>query len=324
MQTFDSLLAKVNKALKAERFDKEPGDLYESISYTLSLGGKRIRPVLVLLACDLFNGDIGEALNAAVAVEVFHNFTLIHDDIMDKAPIRRGKETVYKKWNPNVAILAGDTMYAKAIEYLLRLDDRHLKLVLEVFTQTAIDVCEGQQFDMNYEKSEKVSIDDYIKMICLKTAALIGASLKIGAFIADAEGTDADHLQEFGRNLGIAFQLKDDLLDVFGDEKKFGKKTGNDIVTNKKTFLYLKAFEKAKGMVRDRLVYYFVNATLDPEAKIAEVKELYTRLGIKEDTEKAMEKYYKLALFHLNAIKIPEKRKTELNNLADKLMVREM
>jgi geranylgeranyl diphosphate synthase, type II len=323
MQPFDSLLTKVNKALKAEHFDMEPRELYESIAYTLALGGKRIRPVMVLMACDLFKGNIAKALNAAIAIEVFHNFTLIHDDIMDKAPIRRGKESVYKKWDTNVAILAGDTMQAKAVEYLLRLDDVHLKPVLGVFTSMAIDVCEGQQFDMNYENAEKVSIDDYISMIRLKTAALIGASLRIGAIIANAEEKDALHIEEFGRNLGVAFQLKDDLLDVFGDEKKFGKKTGNDIATNKKTFLYLKAFEQAKGQMHSRLLYYFVNATLDPDAKIAAVKDIYIKLKIKESAEKAMDKYYKEALKHLDAVKADPERKTELRKLADKLMVRE-
>lgn len=323
MHHIDSLLEKVNKALKAEHFDMSPKELYEPISYTLDLGGKRIRPVLVLMACDLFGETPDIAINAAIGVEMFHNFTLVHDDIMDKAPIRRGKETVYKKWNTNIAILSGDTMFAKAYEYFLRLDDCHLKPVLKVFTQTGIDVCEGQQLDMNFESSEKVCIADYISMIRLKTASLTGASLKIGAIISNASEHDAKHLQDFGQNLGIAFQLKDDLLDVFGDEKKFGKKTGNDIATNKKTFLYLKAFELAKGKAHDRLLYYFVNATLDSEAKISAVKDIYTKLDLKAHTEKEMDGYYREALSHLDAIKVNKERKTELKALADKLMVRE-
>lgn len=323
MQSIDVLLKKVNQALEAERFDQQPKELYEPIAYTLTLGGKRIRPVLVLMACDLFGQKCETAIPAALGIEVFHNFTLLHDDIMDKAPLRRGHETVHQKWNTNIAILSGDTMFAKAYEYFLRLEPPHLKPVLQLFTQTAIDVCEGQQWDMNFESKEKVSIADYLSMIRLKTAALTGASLKIGAIISGADPKDADHLQAFGQNLGIAFQLKDDLLDVFGDEKKFGKKTGNDIATNKKTFLYLKAFELANGFTHDRLLYYFVNATLDGESKITAVKELYTKLNIKEATETEMEFYYKEAIKNLDAIKVKPENKVELKALADKLMTRE-
>jgi geranylgeranyl diphosphate synthase, type II len=323
MRSFDFLLSNFNKALRAEKIDSEPKELYESIAYTLGLGGKRIRPVLVLMACDLFKGNIKEAVHAALAVEVFHNFTLVHDDIMDKAPIRRGKQSVYKKWDTNVAILAGDTMFAKSVQYLLRLEPEHLKPVLEIFSQAAIDVCEGQQFDMNFEQADKVSISNYISMISLKTAALIGASLETGAIIGNASSKDVKHMGLFGINLGLAFQLKDDLLDVFGDEKKFGKKTGNDIATNKKTFLYIKAFEKAKGKTRDRLLYYFMNSTLDPEVKIEEVRNIYTKLKIREDTEKAMYKYYALAQKHLDLVHIDDTSKSELRKLAEKLMIRE-
>ncbi len=323
MQTFDQLLGKVNKALGSERFDMAPKELYEPMSYTLSLGGKRIRPVMLLMACELFGGEISKALRPAVGIEVFHNFTLLHDDIMDKSPIRRGRETVYKKWNTNIAILSGDAMYAKAYEYFLDLDENCLREVLKVFTRAAIDVCEGQQYDMNFESTEKVTIPDYLNMIGLKTAALTGASLRIGALIAGAPEKDAALLCDFGRNLGIAFQLKDDLLDAFGDEKKFGKKSGNDIATNKKTFLYLKAFEKAKGSTRDRLLYYFVNATLDGDTKIDAVKEIYTKLNIREATEKEMDRYYRSAMKSLDAIRVKEERKQEFRTLAGKLMVRE-
>jgi geranylgeranyl diphosphate synthase type II len=323
MHTFDQLLKKVNKAIDAERFDMEPRELYEPICYTLALGGKRIRPVLLLMACDLFSGDLNKAIHAAVGIEVFHNFTLLHDDIMDKSPIRRGKETVYTKWNTNIAILSGDAMYAKAYEYFLDVDQQHLSEVLRVFTRAAIDVCEGQQYDMNFESQEKVTINDYLSMIRLKTAALTGASLRIGAIIAGASEKDAKLLQDFGQNLGIAFQLRDDLLDAFGDEKKFGKKTGNDIATNKKTFLYLKAFAKAKGSLRDRLLYYFVNATLEGETKIEAVKEIYHKLDIKAETEKEMNRFYDLALKSLTAINVKADRKSELKALAEKLMVRE-
>lgn len=323
MQKTDKLLKKVNEALETGRFSHKPDELYKPIVYTMSQGGKRIRPVMVLLACDLFGGNVDKALPAAAGIEVFHNFTLVHDDIMDKAPIRRGKETVYQKWNTNVAILSGDTMFAKAYEYLLELENPKLKDVLKIFTQTAIDVCEGQQWDMNFESQEKVLLTDYIAMIRLKTAALTGTSLKIGALLAGAADEDADHLEAFGQDLGIAFQLQDDLLDVFGDEKKFGKKTGNDIATNKKTYLYLKAFEQAKGFTRDRLTYFFVNATLDPEAKIKAVTEIYTKLHVKAATEKEMDKYYRSAMEHLNAVRVAEERKAELKALAAQLMKRE-
>lgn len=323
MHKTDKLLKLVNQALETGRFNDTPVELYDPIVYTMGLGGKRIRPVMVLLACDLFGGELAKAMPAAVGIEIFHNFTLLHDDIMDKAPIRRGKETVYQKWNTNVAILSGDTMFAKAYEYFLELDSPRLKEVLSVFTQAAIDVCEGQQWDMNFESQEKVSLDDYLSMIRLKTAALTGASLKIGAVLAGADAADATHLEAFGQNLGIAFQLQDDLLDVFGDEKKFGKKTGNDIATNKKTYLYLKAFEQAKGFTRDRLTYFFVNATLDPESKIKAVTEIYTKLHVKAATEKEMDTYYRKALEHLDAVRVAPERKEALRALAAQLMERE-
>lgn len=323
MQPVDELHRRIESAIKDLEFPGDPQALYDAISYTLELGGKRIRPVLVLMGCDLFRGNLDEAMHAAVAAEVFHNFTLVHDDIMDKAPIRRGKESVYKKWDTNVAILAGDTMLARAYGSLQHLDDPHLKPVFKVFTQTAIDVCEGQQYDMDFENRETVTIDEYISMIRLKTAVLLGASLEMGALIADAADRDVENIREFGINLGIAFQLKDDYLDAFGDEKKFGKKTGNDIITNKKTFLYLKAFELATGSDRDRLLYAFVNATLEPEAKVSAVKEIYARLQIREHTEQAMDEYCRLALEKLDAVNADPARKNVLASLADKLMVRE-
>jgi len=205
----------------------------------------------------MFGGDLNDAINPAIGFEVFHNFTLLHDDIMDQSPIRRGKETVYKKWNTNIAILSGDAMFALAYKYLIRTNEKVLPSLLKVFNQTALEVCEGQQFDMNYETTKKISIDDYMKMIRLKTAVLIAGSLKAGAIIGGADSTDADHLFNFGENIGLAFQLKDDLLDVFGDEAVFGKRTGSDIVCNKKTFLYLKAFELAKGETLKQLKELF-------------------------------------------------------------------
>lgn len=228
-------------------FRKEPPELYDPIAYTMNQGGKRLRPLLTLLACDLFGGDIQKALYPALSIEVFHNFTLVHDDIMDRAPLRRGKETVYKKWNSDIAILAGDTMFALAYTYALKTDAEIVPEILTVFSKAAIEVCEGQQYDMNFEQLASVSIDEYIRMIRLKTAVLLGASLEIGAICARADQNDVRKLYQFGIELGIAFQLKDDLLDVYGDTEKFGKLSGGDIATNKKTFLYLKAMELANN-----------------------------------------------------------------------------
>jgi geranylgeranyl diphosphate synthase type II len=301
----------------------EPAELYEPIKYTLSFGGKRIRPVLTLLACDLFGGNIEDAVNSAIALELFHNFTLIHDDIMDKAPLRRGKPTVYKKWNTDIAILSGDTLFAKAYQIAIKTKEEYLKKVLNVLTDVAIDVCEGQQYDMNFETDKDVSIEKYIEMIRLKTAALIGSCLKAGAIIGGANEKDSDNIYKFGENLGIAFQLKDDLLDSYGDETVFGKKEGGDIVSNKKTFLYVKAIEIAADEELKQLNMYFSGYDFDQFEKVKAVKSLYDILSIKSITEKEMTYYYKTALHHLSCINIDESRKSEIKKLADKLMIRE-
>ena len=323
MHSTAELQEKVKKIFSQIDLDAEPQELYEPISYTLGLGGKRIRPLLLLMACDMFGGDLNDALNPAIGFEIFHNFTLLHDDIMDQSPIRRGKETVYKKWNTNIAILSGDAMFALAYKYLIRTNEKVLPSILTVFNQTALEVCEGQQFDMNYETAEHVSIDDYIKMIRLKTAVLLAGSLKAGAIIGGADSEDADHLYSFGENIGLAFQLKDDLLDVFGDEAVFGKRTGSDIVCNKKTFLYLKAFELAKGETLKQLKELFFSAETDNEIKIKEVKNIYSELGVEHFAEEAMDKYHKLALIHLQAIKVGTEQKQALTEFAAQLMKRE-
>ena len=243
MYSILDLQDKFNLLIANQVFKKKPHKLYDPIAYTMSHGGKRLRPLLTLLACDLFSGDVEKALYPALAIEVFHNFTLVHDDIMDKAPLRRGKETVYKKWDSNIAILSGDTMFALAYQYALNTDSNLVPKILSVFSQAAIEVCEGQQFDMDFETSPSVSIDEYLEMIRLKTAVLIAVSLQIGAIIGDASEEEIIEMYNFGNNLGMAFQLKDDLLDVYGEQEKFGKKTGGDIVANKKTYLFLKALE---------------------------------------------------------------------------------
>ena len=280
MHTLPNLQKKIEEGISGITLDKQPTELYKPIDYILGLGGKRLRPALCLLACDMFGGDINEALYPAIGLEIFHNFTLLHDDIMDQAPIRRGKPTVHEKWNPNVAILSGDTMMAISYDFIMKAPDNIRTQVFSIFNQTAIEVCEGQQYDMNFESQKDVSIDDYINMIRLKTAVLLAGSLKIGALIANASQEDADNLYHFGENIGIAFQLKDDLLDVFSDTQKFGKQNGGDIITNKKTFLYLKAFELADGKNFETLYYFFNNDFDNESEKIKGVKEIYERLKI--------------------------------------------
>ncbi len=322
MHTFDFLFNKIQTKLAEEDLDFAPDEIYKPISYTLSLGGKRLRPVLSLMACDLFGGNIEDAIHPAIGIEVFHNFTLLHDDIMDKAPIRRGKPSVYKKWDTNIAILSGDTMFALAYKYICKAKVENLREILDVFNKSAIEVCEGQQFDLNYETQKDVSIKDYIKMVRLKTAVLIGASLKTGASIAGAPKKEAEKIYDFGINLGIAFQLRDDILDIFGDESEFGKKTGGDIITNKKTFLYLKSFELAKGETLLSLTKYFNDKSIDDTTKVKTVKEIYNKLKVRELAEEEINKYSKKAFYHLDNIDIEDNKKLELRSLAEKLMVR--
>jgi len=323
MHTVAFLQNKIKNALDLLKFERKPAELYLPIQFALSQGGKRIRPLLTLMACDMFDGDIEKSLNPAIGLEIFHNFTLLHDDIMDQSPIRRGRETVYKKWNANIALLSGDTMFAIAFEYLIKTDPDYLSDILQVFNQTAIEVCEGQQYDMNFETATVVSITDYMEMIRLKTAVLIAACLKIGALIARTSPANIDNIHLFGLNLGIAFQLQDDVLDVFSDENKFGKRTGNDIATNKKTYLYLKALELAnKEQLRD-LHQYFTVSGLDENDKINKVTEIYNQLGIKEVAENEMKIYYKKAISCLEAIDVEKARKQNFIDFADSLMQRE-
>jgi len=312
----------IKQEFAKQNFFGEPEELYNPIDYALSLGGKRIRPVLTLMACELFDGDINEALAPAMGLEIFHNFTLLHDDVMDKSPIRRGKPTIFKKWNTNTAILSGDAMLIQAYSHITKTHINFLPDVLKIFNKTAIEVCEGQQYDMNYETSENITIEDYFKMIRLKTAVLIAACLKIGAIIGGASKIDAENIYKFGENIGIAFQLKDDLLDAFGDTVKFGKNTGNDIVTNKKTFLFLKAFELAKGDVLDDLKHSFLIKD-ENEKKINKVTEIYKKLNIQEITEKEISYYYQKALTNLSAINVEDNRKKELKNFAENLKKRD-
>jgi geranylgeranyl diphosphate synthase, type II len=324
MHGISELKELVDKQISELVFNSEPRDLYEPITYMLSLDAKRMRPVLVLCGCELFSGNITQALKPALGIEVFHNFTLLHDDIMDNAPLRRSQQTVHTRWNTNVAILSGDTMFVKACQLVMATNNAVMRDVMELFHKTAIEVCEGQQMDMDFESKNDVTIHDYITMITYKTAVLLGCSLETGALIAGANIQDAIHLYEFGKNIGIAFQLKDDILDVFGDDRKFGKVKGGDIVANKKTFLWLKAFELATGKDAELLSTWTTITNFIAEEKIDAIKSIYENLNVPAIAENEMQKYFQIAMNHLDAIKVDDVRKNVLQSFAEKLMVREV
>lgn len=323
MHTLESLQQIIRDSIEKLDFNPKPKELYDPINYILDLGGKRLRPALCLLACDMVDGDIMKAIPPALGIEIFHNFTLLHDDIMDEAPIRRGKPTVHQKWNSNVAILSGDTMMALAYEHIMKAPNEVIQEVFSVFNKTAIEVCEGQQYDMNFETQKVVLISDYIEMIRLKTAVLLAGSLKIGAIIGGVNNEDADNLYLFGENLGIAFQLKDDLLDAFSDEDKFGKKTGGDILTNKKTFLYLKAFELAEGKNYESLQDYFQRDFNDHSEKINGVKKIYKELSVDNAINKEIDIYYNNAMEYLEKVNVLKEKKSELLKFTDQLKQRD-
>ena len=313
----------IDEEIQKRPFNKEPQQLYQPLNYTLGLGGKRIRPALLLLANDLFGGKQALAIDAAIAIEIFHNFTLIHDDIMDNAPIRRGHPTVFKKWNVNTAILSGDVMLVESYKLISTCESVVLPEVLKTFNKMAAEVCEGQQYDMNFETQQNITIDDYLKMIELKTAVLLGASLRIGALIAKAPVTDVNHIYAFGQNIGIAFQLMDDLLDVYGNPEKFGKQVGGDIISNKKTYLLLKAKELAKNELKKELEFCLSSKTLSPENKVNRVKAIYSQLKIKELTMNEMNHFYNTAIAHLDSIEVPNDKKLVFEQFAKGLMQRE-
>ncbi|KAF5038385.1 (2E,6E)-farnesyl diphosphate synthase [anaerobic digester metagenome] len=314
---------KINGALAELPVLGEPAGLYQPIVYALDQGGKRVRPLLTLLANEMFGGAADTAMPAAIAIEIFHNFTLLHDDVIDQAPLRRGKETIYKKWNLNTAILSGDTMFAIAYGRLSQSDPRLLPGLMKVFTDTAIEVCEGQQYDIDFEDSNQITIPAYLNMIRLKTAVLLAASLKIGALSADASPEDCENIYQCGENLGMAFQLQDDLLDAFGETDLFGKKTGGDIVANKKTYLYLKTYEKASVEDKKQLDNWYAQTTNDDDKKIEEVLKLYRKYAAKEETEGLITQYYDLALQRLGAVAVSDERKAPLLELAKNLLKRE-
>lgn len=323
MKTFEEISQIISSEVNQLKWNKKPVKLYEPIGYVLSLGGKRVRPALTLLACNMFADDIMPAVKPALGIEIFHNFTLLHDDIMDRADIRRGKPTVHKKWDDNTAILSGDMMQIIAYQFMTEAPEKYLKQVLDVFSVTAGEICEGQQFDMDFESRSNVSAEEYLEMIRLKTAVLLGCALKCGALIGGASAEDAQNLYDFGINIGLAFQLKDDLLDVYGNEATFGKKIGGDILCNKKTYLLIHALQLAKGEILEELNYWMQKSYQQPEEKIAAVSKIYNLLGVKKICEEKMNFYYERALANLQNVTVSVDKKHEITRLAMQLMYRE-
>jgi len=321
MYTLKELQELINKEISNQKIGREPFTLYDPINYTLESGGKRIRPVLVLLACNLFSDDVSQAILPAIGLEIFHNFTLLHDDIMDHADIRRGNPTVHKKWNENTAILSGDAMFIKAYDYFLDCKSPNFREILKVFNQTALEVCEGQQYDMEFEDRENVSVEEYLRMIELKTSVLLAGALKIGALIGGADEKNANLLYEFGRNIGLAFQLQDDYLDVYGDVEVFGKQIGGDIVANKKTFMLINALQLAKGSDLKELKDLLAN-NIEKEEKVISVTKIYNDLKVKDLAQKEINAYTDKALEYLDHVSVDISNKNELKNLAEKLINR--
>ena len=303
----DEYLKLLESEIRRFRFDSRPSSLYDPIHYIMELGGKRIRPLLTLLAYALYKKNPASIVRYAVAVEAFHNFTLMHDDIMDQAPLRRGKATVHEMWNVNTAILSGDVLLVKVYDRFLELDEKKLKEVLFLFNTAAAGVCEGQQWDMEFESAKTVTEAQYLNMIELKTAVLLGFSLELGAVLADGPSEDKKTLRQFGIDLGIAFQLKDDLLDVYGDKEQFGKQQGGDIISNKRTYLLINAIKKAKGPTAKELTYWLTAKKFDKKKKVQAVTALYDAMGIRALTEKKIQGYLGRAFQRLDKLAVKEK-----------------
>ena len=311
----------INNEILQLNWKREPYGLYEPIEYTLAAGGKRVRPQLAMIACELFGGQVQEIAPAAMALEVFHNFTLLHDDVMDHAEVRRGRPTVHVKWNENTAILSGDQMLIEAYKLLSEVPADKLPTVLQLFNKMATEICEGQQYDVDFESQEHVAIEEYLKMIRLKTAVLLATALKMGSYIAGASTEQQDMLYEFGINIGLAFQIQDDILDVWGNPETFGKAVGGDISCNKKTYVALTAMQLADSTTRKELEQWFTQVLTDNTEKIAAVKTLYEQVGTRTKCEQAVEQYTAQALYLLN--QLPQNPATEqLRQLANKLNTR--
>lgn len=322
MEILKKYNGELQKYLEKAVLQKEPRQLYDPIKYILSLGGKRLRPVLTLMVCDFFGTDFKKSMHAALAVELFHNFSLIHDDIMDNAPLRRGEKTVHEKWDVNTAILSGDAMLILAYRFFENYEPKMFQELAKLFSETALQVCEGQQHDMDFETRDDVTLVEYIKMIDHKTAVLVGAAMKMGAIVAEASENDKDAIYQFGRNLGIAFQLQDDYLDVFGNPETFGKQVGGDIISNKKTFLYLMAIGQGSSLQAEELEHLYSITPKNPADKILTVKEIFLLSGAAEATRWEIEKYSNHAFSLLETINISEEKKKTLRQFGNDLMQR--
>jgi len=323
MYTSKELLEIVNHYLDSLAYNRKPASLYEPIKYVLDLGGKRIRPILMLLSYNLYKDNPKDILSAACALETYHNYTLLHDDLMDKAPLRRGQQTVHKKWNDNQAVLSGDSMLVLAYERLAKCDTKHLEAALHLFTETALQIGEGQQYDMEFEMRNDVTVEEYIEMIRLKTSVLLACATKMGAILADASKEDAENLYKFGEQIGLAFQLQDDYLDVYGDAKVFGKKIGGDITSNKKTYMLITAFNQANAEQRAELEKWINKSDFDTEEKIAAVTRLYNEIGVDKLAKEKMGFYYEQGKKFLDAVKLPNERKETLAAYAAEMMKRQ-
>ena len=314
----------ISDYLQSQYETKEPSNLYEPIHYILKLGGKRMRPVLTLMSAEVFDADYKLALPAALAVEVFHNFSLVHDDIMDEAPLRRGNETVHEKWDTNTAILSGDAMLILAYQYFEKYNTEVFRDLAKLFSKTALEVCEGQQWDVDFETRNDVTIPEYLKMIEYKTAVLVAASMKMGALVAETTKENADLIYDFGLNLGLAFQLQDDFLDCFGNPATFGKQVGGDIIENKKTYLYLKAMEFSSDQEKDQLLHLFSIQPEDSTEKIELVKQIFNKTGASNATQQAIQGYTLKAFDTLQKIGIDNEKKEKLKSFGENLMGRKV
>lgn len=323
MKTADEILNMVNEFLANLTYERKPYSLYEPIQYVLSMGGKRIRPTLMLMAYNLYQDNPEKILMNAIALETYHNYTLLHDDLMDNADMRRGKLTVHKKWDANTAILSGDSMLVLAYERMAQCDVKHLQAVLHLFTQTALEIGEGQQYDMEFETRDDVKEEEYIEMIRLKTSVLLACALKIGAILADSSESDADNLYKFGEQIGLAFQLQDDYLDVYGDPMVFGKEIGGDITSNKKTYMLINAFNYANAEQRKELERWVGAKVFDRKEKVEAVTNIYNEIGIDKMAQDKIAYYFEQSKKYLDAVNVSAEKKVELQKYAQKMMKRQ-
>ena len=323
MYTSTQILEKVNDTLASLPYDRKPAGLYDPVRYVLSLGGKRIRPVLMLMGYNLWRDDVESIMMPALGLETYHNYTLLHDDLMDRADVCRGHPTVHRKWNENQAILSGDSMLVLAYQRMAMCDDKMLPHVMQLFTETALEIGEGQQYDIEFETRNDVSEDEYIEMIRLKTSVLLACALKMGAMLAGAPSEDADMLYKFGEQIGLAFQLQDDYLDVYGDFKTFGKRIGGDILCNKKTYMLINAYLHANDTQRASLNHWLSATEYNEEEKIQAVTQLYNEIGIPQMARQKIEYYYTLAAESLSRVNLPEERKALLWNYAQQMLNRQ-